>query len=131
MRNGGLEAGSHERVIGAGYLPVTESAIPLNEKRVEADRFAAEAVMQGAHLYARGVRNCKKLKAGMSVTVVDPSGTPVGSGIARQSETSILRYHRGIAVELVQGRFLLPHIRETSWYEASLLHLQSLPALVT
>src|SRR5207253_9814312 len=44
MRNGGLEAGSHERVIDAGYLPVRESTIPLNEVRVEADRFAAEAV---------------------------------------------------------------------------------------
>jgi len=86
MRNGGLEAGSHERVIDAGYLPVRESTVPLNEMRVEADRFAAEAVMQGAHLYARGVRNCKKLKAGMSATVVDPSGTPVGSGIARQRD---------------------------------------------
>src|SRR5207245_4912190 len=83
MRNGGLEAGSHERVLDAGYLPVKESTIPLNEKRVHADQFAAEAVMQGAHLYARGVRNCKKLKAGMSVTVVDPSGTPVGSEIGR------------------------------------------------
>jgi len=131
MRNGGLEAGSHERVIDAGYLPVRESTIPLNEMRVEADRFAAEAVMQGAHLYARGVRNCKKLKAGMSVTVVDPSGTPVGSGIARQSETSILRYHQGIAVEILHSRFLLPHMRETSWYEAGLIHLQSLPAMVT
>jgi 16S rRNA (cytosine967-C5)-methyltransferase len=115
----------------AGYLPVTESTVPLNEMRVEADRFAAEAVMQGAHLYARGVRNCKKLKAGMSVTVVDPSGTPVGSGIARQSETSILRYHQGIAVEILHSRFLLPSMRETSWYEAGLIHLQSLPAMVT
>src|SRR5260370_2482482 len=79
MRNGGLEAGSHERVIDAGYLPVTESTIPLNEKRVQADRFAAESVMQGAHLYARGVRNCKKLKAGMSLTDVDQAATPVGS----------------------------------------------------
>ncbi len=98
MRCRGLEVGFHEKVMDAGFLPVRESTIPLNEMRVEADRFAAEAVMQGAHLYARGVRNCKKLKAGMSVTVVDPSGTPVGSGIARQSETSILRYHQGIAV---------------------------------
>src|SRR5207237_6937082 len=68
MRNRGLEAGSHEKVIDAGYLPVRESTIPLNEMRVEADRFAAEAVMQGAHLYPRGVRNCKKPKAGMTVT---------------------------------------------------------------
>src|SRR5438046_10379958 len=98
MRNGGLEAGSHERVIDAGYLPVRESAIPLNEMRVQADRFAADEVMQGAHLYARGVRNCKKLKAGMSVTVVDPRGTHVGSGIARQSETSVLRYRLAFGV---------------------------------
>src|SRR5436853_3188413 len=131
MRNGGLEARSQEIVIDAGYVPVREITVRLNEKRVQADRFAAEAVMQGAHLYARGVRNCKKLKAGMSVTVVDPSGTPVGSGIARQSETSILRYHQGIAVEILHSRFLLPHMRETSWYEAGLIHLQSRPAMVT
>src|SRR5439155_9187234 len=117
MRNRGLEAQSHERVMDAGYLPVRESTIPLNDMRVEADRFAAEAVMHGAHLYASGVRNCKKLKVGMSVTVVDPSGTPVGSGIALQSETSILRYRQGIVVEILHSRFLLPSTRDTSSYE--------------
>jgi len=131
MRDGGLEAGSHESMMDAGYLPVRESTIPLNEMQVQADRFAAEAVMQGAHLYARGVRNCKKLKTGMNVTVVDKNGTPVGSGISRQSETSILRYHQGIAVEILHSRFRLPHMRETSWYETGLIHLQSLPAMVT
>jgi 16S rRNA C967 or C1407 C5-methylase (RsmB/RsmF family) len=131
MRNSGLEAGSHERVMDAGFLPVRESTIPMNEMQVEADRFAAEAVMQGAHLYARGVRNCQKLKTGMTVTVVDRSGTAVGSGIARQSETSILKYHQGIAVEILHSRFLLPPLRETSWFEAGLIHLQSLPAMVT
>ena len=131
MRNSGLDAGSHESMIDAGYLPVRESTIPVNEMLVEADRFAAEAVLQGAHLYARGVRNCKKLKTGMNVTVVDKSGTPVGSGIARQSETSILTYHQGIAIEILHSRFLLPHMRETSWYEHGLIHLQSLPAMVT
>jgi 16S rRNA (cytosine967-C5)-methyltransferase len=131
MRNSGLDAGFHEKVMDAGCLPVRESTIPLNEMRVEADRFAAEAVMQGAHLYARGVRNCRKLKAGMTVTVVDRTGTPVGSGIARQSETSILTYHQGIAVENLHPRFLLPPLRETPWYETGLIHLQSLPAMVT
>src|SRR5207247_3772870 len=103
----------------------------LNEKRGISDRFASEVVMHDAHLYVRVVSNCKKLNAVMSVTVVDPSGTPVGSGIARQSETSILRYHQGIAVEILHSRFLLPHMRETSWYEAGLIHLQSLPAMVS
>ena len=53
MRDGGLEAGSHESVMDAGYLPVRESTIPLNEKRVQADRFAAETVMQ-AHISTLG-----------------------------------------------------------------------------
>src|SRR5439155_24662974 len=110
MRNGGLRGGSHERVIDAGYLPVTESTVPLNDKRVHADRFAAESVMQGAHLHARGVRNCKKLKAGMAVTVVGSSATTVGSGIARQCETTILRYRQRIAVEVLHSRFLLPSL---------------------
>ena len=131
MRDRGLKAGFHEKVTDAGFLPVRESTVPLTETRVQADQFAAEAVMQGAHLYAKGVKNCKKLKTGMTVTVVDRNGIPVGSGIARQSETSILRYHQGIAVEILHSRFLLPHMRETSWYEAGLIHLQSLPAMVT
>src|SRR3989442_1887779 len=63
MRNGGLEAGSHERGIDAGYLPVTESTIPLNDKQAQADRFAAEAVMQGAHLDASRGMNYTKLQA--------------------------------------------------------------------
>src|SRR5207245_6768347 len=64
-------------------------------------------------------------------TVVDHRGTRVGSGIERQTETIILRYHQGIAVEILHSRFLLPHMRETSWYEAGQIHLQSLPAMVT
>ena len=131
MRESGLEASLHEQVTDAGYLPVRAASVSLTQARVQADRFAAEAVMQGAHLYASGVRNCQKLRAGMSVTVVDRNGIPVGSGIARQSETSILRYHKGIAVEILSSRFLLPPLRETSWYEAGLIHLQSLPAMVT
>src|SRR5207247_4451868 len=62
------------------------------------------------------------------VTGVQTCALPI---FARQSETSILRYHQGIAVEILHSRFLLPHMRETSWYEAGLIHLQSLPAMVT
>ena len=131
MRDGGLEAELHEKMGDAGYLPVRAASVSLTEARVQADRFAAEAVMQGAHLYASGVRNCQKLRPGMNVTVVDKNGIPVGSGIARQSQTSILRYHQGIAVEILSSRFRLPPLRETSWYEAGLIHLQSLPAMVT
>jgi 16S rRNA C967 or C1407 C5-methylase (RsmB/RsmF family) len=131
IRSHGLEVGLHETIPEAAYLPVTESTLSRDGILVGADQFAAEAVMQGAHLYAPGVRNCKGLRLGMKATVEDRDGNVVGSGIARQGETTILRYHRGIAVETLNSRFRLPPLRETSWYNDGLIHLQSLPAMVT
>lgn len=130
IRSKGLEVGVHEIISEAAYLPVTDGNLSAEEGTpVGADKFAAEAVMQGAHLYAPGVRNCKGLRAGMKATVEDRDGNLVGSGIARQGETAILRYHQGIAVETLDSRFRLPPLRETSWYSEGLFHLQSLPAM--
>lgn len=131
MRSQGLEVGVHEIIPEAAYLPVTEGTLSAEGTVVGADRFAAEAVMQGAHLYAPGVQSCKGLRAGMKATVEDRDGNVVGSGIARQGETAILRYHQGIAVETLDSRFRLPPLRETSWYNGGLIHLQSLPAMAT
>ncbi len=52
MRSHGLEVSVHETIHEAASLPVTESAVAAGGLCVEADRFAAEAVWQGAHLYA-------------------------------------------------------------------------------
>jgi 16S rRNA (cytosine967-C5)-methyltransferase len=131
MRSHGLEVSVHETIREAGFLPVTETTVDPGGLFVEADRFAAEAVWQGAHLYAAGVRKCRGVRAGMTVTVVDEQGVPVGMGLARQSETSILRYHQGLAVEILSSRYRLPGFMETSWYKNGLIHLQSLPAMVT
>ena len=131
MQSNNLKAQVYENLPDAGYLLVTESEISVQGHLVEADRFAAESVMQGSHLYAPGVRNCQGLRTGMPSTVVDREGTPVGSGIARQNETMILRYHQGIAVEVNNSRYRIPPLRETSWYRDGLIHLQSLPAMVT
>ncbi len=98
---------------------------------MEANRFAAEAVQLGAHLYAPGVKRCHSLRPGMKVTVVDGNGTPVGSGVSHQSETSILTYRQGIAVEIKNSRTGLPSILETEWYSNGEIHLQSLPAILT
>ncbi len=131
MRSSGLDVGLHTTIHDAAYLPVTETPLPPEGISVQADRFAAEAVMHGAHLYAPGVKNCKGLRTGMKATVEDRNGTPVGSGVARQGETSILTYHRGIAVETLNSRYRLPPLRETLWYNEGLIHLQSLPSMVT
>ncbi len=131
MRSHGLRVGVHEIIHDAAYLPVEEIVVEANGVLVEANRFAAEAVLQGAHLYAPGVKKCKGIRPGMVVTVVDEWGVPVGSGLAKQSETSILKYHQGLAVEVLASRFRLPGFMETSWYRDGLIHLQSLPAMVT
>ena len=131
MRSEGFEIGLHETIPEAAYLPVAEQTVTREGIAVLADRFAAEAVMQGAHLYAPGVKNCQGLRSGMKAMVEDKNGIPVGSGIARQGETAILNYHRGIAVEILASRFRLPPLRESRWYESGQIHLHSLPAMVT
>src|SRR5438094_8719411 len=67
----------------------------------------------------------------MKVTVVDEGGTAVGSGVSHQSETSILTYRQGVAVEIKNSRTGLPSIMETTWYSDGQIHLQSLPAILT
>ena len=131
MRSNGLQAQPHEQLEDAAFLPPRPSRIETDGQIVEADRVAAEAVELGAHLYAPGVKGCHGLRPGMRVTVVDGNGTPVGSGVSHQSETSILTYRQGVAVEIKASRTGLPSIMETSWYADGQIHLQSLPAILT
>jgi 16S rRNA C967 or C1407 C5-methylase (RsmB/RsmF family) len=127
----GLRAEPHIQLKDAGFLHPRPSRIETDGNIVEADRVAAEAVQLGAHLYAPGVKRCHGLRPGMKVTVVDGTGTPVGSGISHQSETSVLTYRQGMAVEIKICGTGLPSIMETTWYADGQIHLQSLPAILT
>lgn len=131
MISGGLHAEAHTQLENAAFFHPRASQIETDGLIVEANRFAAEAVQLGAHLYAPGVKRCHGLRPGMKVTVVDGNGTPVGSGVSHQSETSILTYKQGIAVEIKNSKTGLPSIMETSWYSNGQIHLQSLPAILT
>src|SRR5213594_2072010 len=131
MRGQGIDARLDETVQEAAFIPASEHSLLSRGVSVQADRFAAESVLQGAHLYAPGVRRCHGLRAGSSATVTDQFGVVVGVGVARQSETSILTYRQGIAVEVKENRFHLPSLMDKVWYEKGEIHLQSLPAMVT
>ena len=131
MKFNGLDAEQHDQLEDAGFFHPRPSEIETDGTIVEADRVAAEAVQLGAHLYAPGVKGCHGLRPGMKVTVVDGNGTPVGSGVSHQSETSILTYRQGVAVEIKISRTGLPSIMETPWYADGQIHLQSLPAILT
>ncbi len=127
----GLNAEAHMHLDDAAFLHPNASKIETDGILVEANRFAAEAVQLGAHLYAPGVKRCHGLRPGMRVTVVDEGGTALGSGVSHQSETSILTYRQGVAVEIKESRAGLPSIMETPWYTDGQIHLQSLPAILT
>src|SRR2546425_6658365 len=127
----GLHAEAYMQLADAAFLRPHPSQVETDGVIVEANRFAAEAVQLGAHLYAPGVKRCHGLRPGMDVTVVDESGTAVGSGVSHQSETSILTYRQGVAVEIKSSSTGLPSIMETPWYSNGQIHLQSLPAILT
>lgn len=131
MSSAGLDAEVDEVLDDAAFLSPHYNSIEIFGNVVEADRVAAEAVQLGAHLYSPGVRRCHGLRPGMKVTVIDENGISVGSGIAHQSETSILTYRQGLAVEIERCRSDLPSILETSWHSEGKIHLQSLPAILT
>src|SRR5947209_3752191 len=127
----GLNGEAHVYLDDAAFLHPSASKIETDGVIVEANKFAAESVQLGAHLYAPGVKRCHGLRPGMKVTVVDEGGTAVGSGVSHQSETSILTYRQGVAVEIKNSRTGLPSIMETPWYPNGQIHLQSLPAILT
>src|SRR5437879_8636112 len=124
----GLRAEPHKQLEDAGFLHPRPSRIETDCHTVEADRVAAEAVQLGAHLYAPGVKRCHGLRPGMKVTVVDGNGTPVGSGISHQSETSVLTYRQRVAVEITIRRTSSPSIMESGRYSDVHSDLQSPPA---
>ena len=128
----GIEAESHAEVPEAIFLRVEGPfEMPETEKKIVADRFSSESILQGSHLYAPGVVKCEGIKRGNRVTIVSDYGQAVGVGIARMSETEILTYRHGLAVEVTDPIFSVPSLRETEEFKLGYIYPQSFPSIVT
>lgn len=128
----GLRAHRHPVIDEALYFEVESSkSVQRFEKKIVVDKLTAESVLQGAHVYAPGVKRCQGLKLGDKVSIIDDQGQMVGAGIVRMSENSILALRRGLAVEVTLPLFKVPSIREMPEYEQGLVYAQSLPAIST
>jgi predicted RNA-binding protein (TIGR00451 family) len=122
----------HPLIEEALYFEVEKSqSVERFEKKVVVDKFTAESVLQGAHVYAPGIVKCQGLRIGNKVSIVDDQGQTVGAGIARMNESSILALRRGLAIEVTFPLYRIPSLRETSEYEQGLVYPQSLPAILT
>ncbi|MEM3737501.1 MAG: RsmB/NOP family class I SAM-dependent RNA methyltransferase [Candidatus Bathyarchaeia archaeon] len=105
--------------------------VPSLPGRVVVDKYAAEAVLMGSHVYAPGVKECRGLKKGDEVSVMDRYFQVVGGGVAKMSESEILRLRRGLAVEITHPKYRVPSLRESKEFEDGYIYPQSLPASLT
>ena len=128
----GIRVYRHPLIDEALYFEVEIlGSIQNFEKKIIVDKFTAESVLQGAHVYAPGIRICRGLRRGDRVTIMDDQGQVVGAGLAQMNENSILTFRRGLAVEVVFPLFKVPSLREMPEYEQGLVYPQSLPAILT
>jgi len=128
----GFKVHRDQRVEEALYLEVEGPyAISPCPKTLTVDKFTAEAVLQGAYVYAPGIVDCKGLRYGEKVAILDEKGWHIANGIAEMGEASILELRRGLAVRVTESLYRAPSLGETEEYLRGEIYLQSLPAMVT
>jgi 16S rRNA (cytosine967-C5)-methyltransferase len=131
LKEKGFKVGQHPIIKEALYVPIEGPfEIPIFDKKVIVDKFTAESVLQGAHVYAPGIKKCSKIKKGDLVTITDELNQEVASGIARMDETEILSFRRGLAIEVVYAKYKAPSLRETEEFKSGLIYPQSFPAIL-
>jgi 16S rRNA (cytosine967-C5)-methyltransferase len=132
LRASGLKVFQHSVVEEALAIPVEgPNPVPNHPTRVVVDKFTAESVMVGAHVYAPGVSQCHGLRKGDEVSILSPKGHLVGAGSAEMGETEILTFRTGLAVRVIHPLYKVPSLRESEEYREGLLYPQSLPSMVT
>lgn len=131
LRSRGIDVYRDEDLEEAVYIPVRGPyKIELNNKVVVANRYAAESVYMGSHLYAPGVARCSDdIERGDSVTIVAENGLAVGSGRAVVSCREMLSRGRGLVVEVAESVYRVPPIKSLPEYSEGLIYPQSLPAM--
>ena len=105
--------------------------ISSNNLRIVVDKFTAESVLQGANVYAPGVKNCPSIHSGDRVTVVSELGDILANGTAEMNTTDILTFRKGLAVKIENRRYKSPQIRDLPEFSEGLLYPQSLAAMIT
>ncbi len=131
LRERGISVYIDEELSEAIYIPIQGPyKVGLHDKNVVVDKYAAESVYLGSHLYIPGVLRCSSdIGKGSEVSIVSENGVVVGEGIALVSCDEMLRRRNGVAVIIVKSVYRAPPIRELPEYRDGLIYPQSLPAM--
>ncbi|MFX1295907.1 MAG: PUA domain-containing protein, partial [Promethearchaeota archaeon] len=113
------------------YLPVLGPfPVPEYPKKIVADKFAAESLIQGADLFAPGVLKASKIRVGNKITIIDRSGKIVASGIAEMNAGEMLQRKEGLAVKISDSPYKVFSIRESQVFNEGYIYDQSFPSIL-
>jgi 16S rRNA C967 or C1407 C5-methylase (RsmB/RsmF family) len=135
LRSEGLYVKRYPHINEAVYIDVeylNYEKMPEFDGVVIADKYAAESVLEGAHLYAPGVLRMVNVKKNTNVAILDPFGAIIGIGIAKidAAEFNKTKIRKGIVVNVTHTFYKIPSIRELRSYELGFIYPQSLPSMV-
>nr|MDO8080597.1 RsmB/NOP family class I SAM-dependent RNA methyltransferase [Candidatus Freyarchaeota archaeon] len=99
-------------------------------KKIIADKFACESVMQGSDLYPSGIIKLEKIKKNDSVVVQDKTGFKVAEGTAKMDSKEIMQRVKGVAVQTTKSIYKVPNLKSSHLYTDGLIYFQSLPAII-
>lgn len=131
LESRGIKVLQHREVEEALLIPVEGPFdVPREGKRVIADKYAAESVMIGSHLYAPGVLKAEEVKKGDQVYITDVFDQVVGFGVAEMDGSEMGAGRKGLAVRVEVTAYKVPSLRELPEHAEGLIYEQSLPSMV-
>ena len=132
LANRGLRVHAHDVLPEALGIQVDGPfEISSNNVPIVVDKYTAESVLQGANVYAPGVKKSSSIHTGDRVTVVSEMGDILANGTAAMNTTDILTFRKGLAVKIEDRRYKSPQIRDLPEFSEALLYPQSLAAMIT
>ena len=131
LKNEHIHATIIEPDLNAVALPIHKAGpIPQHAQIIIADQASTENVLLGSHLYRPGVKRFDRFSQGDSITVVNPKGHMVGSGIAALDSKTLPARKQGVVVEITNSYYNLPSIAGLTAYNDGLFYSQSLSAML-
>ncbi len=132
LKNHGVEAYGDEFLSEAIWFPVKGPfRVPVVDKVVVANKYAAESVYLGADLFAPGVVSAVGVRKGDEVNVISVNGDLVAYGIAEMSGDEMVSRKKGLAVRNLVSVYRVPSLRRITGIREDWFYEQSFPAMLT
>ncbi len=117
--------------LNAVALPIHKAGpVHQHEKIIVADKASSENVLLGSHLYRPGVKRFDPFSKGDFVTVVNPKGHIVGSGVTHEESRNLSSLKDGLIVKIIDSYYDIPSISDLASHQKGLFYSQSLSAIL-